>query len=196
LGLEAICTCTVDGETAEAKALLESHELILRAPFRRTVRITSMRAVRVAGEALLIDTDDVRISLDLGAATAAKWAKKLLTPAPSLAQKLGIGHAHPALVIGEVSDPALAEALEGHSAPAGSAKLSVAIVGSGAELDDALTRHAALPSGSHIWVVHGKGPKAIFGDTPVRAHMRALGYRDSKVSAVSDTLSATRYSLG
>ena len=196
MGLEAVCQCHVDGDRAEAKALLETHELILRSPFRRTIPIAEMRSVTVSGDTLLIDTADTRILLDLGAGTAARWAKKILTPAPSLASKLGIGHASLAHVIGAVTDAALAEALDGHSAPAGSAKLSVAIVATGGELDAALALHTALPKGSHIWVIHGKGAKAVFGDNAVRAHMRAAGYRDSKSSAVSDALSATRYSLG
>lgn len=195
MGLEAICACTVDGETAEAKALLESRELIVRAPFKRSFAIGAMTDVRAEGDELSFIADGSRVALILGAA-APRWAKKILTPAPSLASKLGIGHASPALVIGPVSDEALAEALDGHSAPAARAKLSVAIVSSADDLDAALTQHAALPRGSFIWVIHGKGAKAAYGDNAVRSHMRALGYRDSKSSAVSDALSATRYALG
>lgn len=196
MGLEAICTCEVNGQADEAKVLLESRELILRAPFRTTVPIAAMRAVRADGDALMIDAGDMTICLELGATTAVKWANKILTPAPSLAHKLGIGHASPAYVIGTVADEALADALDGHSAPADTATLSVAIVGNRDELDAALAAHAVLPRGSHIWVIHGKGPKAAFGDNAVRAHMRAQGYRDSKSSAVSEALSATRYALG
>ena len=196
MGLEAICACRVDGETAEAKALLESRELILRSPFRRNIAVAEIADVRVEGDELLLRAQGSEIALSLGAMAATKWAKKIVTPAPSLASTLGIGHASMAFVIGNVTDDALAEALDGHSAPIESAKLSVAVVRNTAELDEALVRHADLPKGSHIWVIHGKGPKAQFGDNAVRAHMRALGYRDSKSSAVSDTLSATRYSLG
>jgi hypothetical protein len=39
MGLEASCSCSVDGETAEAKARLETRELILRAPFGRSFPI-------------------------------------------------------------------------------------------------------------------------------------------------------------
>ncbi|ATE66914.1 hypothetical protein [Rhizorhabdus dicambivorans] len=196
MGLEALCICRVDDETAEAKALLESREMILRAPFRRSFPIASIRDVRVEGEGLHFNAGDSAVALMLGEAAAAKWAKKILTPAPSLAGKLGIGHASLAHVTGAVTDAALAEALDGHSGPAEAAKLSVAIVGNAAELDAALAEHALLPQGSHIWVIHGKGTKAAFGDNAVRTHMRALGYRDSKSSAVSEAFSATRYSLG
>ena len=184
MGLEAICTCRIDDTVADAKALLESRELILRTPFKRTFVIAALTNIGIEG-------DELRFS-----ATAATWAKKMLTPAPSLASKLGLGHTNMAYVIGEVSDATLAEALDGHVAPAKAAKLSVAIVGSADEMDAALALHAALPKGSHIWVIHGKGPNSAFGDSAVRSHLRALGYHDSKSSAVSDALSATRYALG
>jgi len=194
MGLEAICACTIDDRSAEAKAQLERRELILRAPFRRSFPIAGIAGVRVSGDALLFEAGGSNIALMLGAA-APTWAKKILAPAPSLASKLGIGHANLAHVIGTVTDPALAETLEGHRTDAATAKLSIAIVGAVIELDAALTRHRALPDGSPIWVIHGKGPGAAFGGNAVRSHMRAQGYRDSKSSAVSDALSATRYAL-
>ena len=196
MGLEAICTCRIDDTVADAKALLESRELILRTPFKRTFVIAALTNIGIEGDELRFSAQGSDVALRLGAATAAKWAKKMLTPAPSLASKLGLGHTSMAYVIGEVSDAALAEALDGHVAPAKAAKLSVAIVGSADEMDAALALHAALPKDSHIWVIHGKGPKSAFGDSAVRSHLRALGYRDSKSSAVSDALSATRYALG
>jgi len=196
MGLETICLCRVGAQEAEAKILLESHELILRAPFRRTISVADIKAVNVAGSALTIEAGDIAICLELGEVAAAKWAKKILSPPPSLASKLGIGHAKPAFVIGDVHDAELAEALQGHSAPASRATLSVAIVDDAATLDAALAAHRALPARSHIWIVYRKGPTAAFGDGAVRARMRSLGYRDSKTSAVSNTLSATRYSLG
>lgn len=195
MGLEATCICCVDGESAEAKVLLESRELILRAPLRRRFAIAGMADIRVEGDSLLFTAEGSAVGLKLGDA-APRWAKKILTPPPSLAGKLGIGAGRPAHVIGAVDDAALAEALDGHVAGPGLARLSVAVVRDGAELDDALEAHRALPPGSPIWVVHGKGAGASFGDNAVRAHMRALGYRDSKSSAVSERLSATRYALG
>ncbi len=46
---------------------------------------------------------------------------------------------------------------------------------------------------SPVWIVHGKGKAAVFGDNAVRAAMRAEGWIDIKACAVSETLSATRY---
>jgi hypothetical protein len=53
---------------------------------------------------------------------------------------------------------------------------------------------ASEGSTAPFWIVHGKGKAAAFGDNaPVRALMRGRGFIDTKVSAVSDALSATRY---
>ena len=52
---------------------------------------------------------------------------------------------------------------------------------------------ASVGSAAPLWIIHGKGKAATFGEAPVRALMRARGFIDTKVSAVSDTLSATRY---
>lgn len=193
MGLEAQCSVRLDGDTADTKALLESKELILRAPFKRSFPIADLRDVRVEGDDLLIATGASTLALTLGAATAAKWAKKIATPAPSLASKLGIGHASPAFVIGAIDDEALTDALDQHSAPADKASLSLAIVTDAAMLDAALAAHEALPAGAHIWIVNVKGPKSPFNDNAIRERMRAIGYKDNKTSGVSDRYSATRY---
>jgi hypothetical protein len=70
----------------------------------------------------------------------------------------------------------------------------VAVVADAAALEHALRLHEALPSGAPIWVIHGKGSRSPFGEAAVRRIMREAGYLDTKVSAVSDTRSATRYS--
>ena len=193
MGLEANCSVRLDGETADTKALLESKELILRAPFRKTILIADIDDVRIEGDDLHIKTATSALILALGAATATKWAKKIATPAPSLAAKLGIGHDSPAFVIGPIDDDALIEALDQHSAPAAQARLSLAVVTDIAMLDAALAAHDALPDGAPIWIVNVKGPKSPLGDNAIREHMRAIGYRDSKTSGVSDRHSATRY---
>jgi hypothetical protein len=194
MGLEAVCECHIDGVSAEAKVLLEAVELIIRAPFRRTFKVADLTEVEVVGEALRFRAGGSFVALYLGAVTAGKWAKRIRTPPPGLGQKLGIGHASLAFVIGAVDEPVLLEVLDGHTAPAAAAKLSLAVVGDDAQLDAAVATHEASNAGVPIWIIHGKGPTATFGETPVRHRMRSLGYRDTKVSAVSATLSATRYS--
>ncbi|TWB63357.1 hypothetical protein [Nitrospirillum viridazoti] len=201
MGLEAVCHATWAGGAGErgageVKALLESRELILRGEVRRTVPVAAITAVTVEGDDLVLSTPDGPLILTLGADAATRWARKLTTPPPSLAQKLGVGPATPVLVIGTVDDPALAEALAGAVAttPA-EACLALAVVRNAADLERAVAAHAALPPSAALWLIHGKGPKATFGEAPVRAWMRATGFMDTKISAVSATLSATRYSI-
>jgi len=98
------------------------------------------------------------------------------------------------LVIGPVEDANLQAALEGAAADSiNEARLSVAMVYDELGLHQALSVHENLPLGTPIWIVYGKGPRAGFGETPVRDAMRNAGYMDNKVSAVSETLSAGRF---
>lgn len=193
MGLEARCSCRWGDEAGEVKALLESRELILRGDLRRTIPIGAISDVRIDGDILFVKAGADQIALDLGAATAAKWAKKIETPPPSLAQKLGLGPVR-AMVIGDIADTALLEALAGHRAgQPGEAGLSLAVVEDADGLEWARLAHEAAQVPGPIWIAYRKGPRVAFGDNQVRAHMRAAGYADNKVSAVSDILSATRY---
>jgi hypothetical protein len=195
MGLEARCLCRWQGGAGEVKALLETHELILRGDFKRRYALVAMADVSVVGEDLRFTSGGEGVALALGAARAGRWAKKIGEPPPSLAKKLGVGPSSRALVIGQVSSAALQEALAGGTAAStDEARLSLAVVADAAALECALRAHATMPRGIPIWIVHGKGPRAPFGEGPVRRLMREAGYRDTKVSAVSDDLSATRYS--
>ncbi|MBB6250474.1 hypothetical protein [Nitrospirillum iridis] len=194
MGLEAVCHCAWDGGAGEVKALLESRELILRGEARRTIPLAAVTSVTVDGDDLVVATPEGRWSLTLGAEPAARWARKMTTPPPTLAHKLGVGPATPALVIGPVDDPALMEALAGAvAATPADARIALAVVADQAALERAVAALGGLPPGAALWVVHGKGPKAAFGEAPVRAWMRTAGFKDTKISAVSATLSATRY---
>ncbi|GLS20633.1 hypothetical protein GCM10007874_36500 [Labrys miyagiensis] len=194
MGREALVPCRWNGRCAEVKALLESRELILRGGLKGRFAIAEMSEIGAEGEELHFRVGEDSLALALGADLATSWAKKLATPPPSLAQKLGIGKEARVLVIGEATEPTLIEALaDARATDAKAAQLSLAIVTSATELATAVTFHEALPAGAPIWIVHGKGPHAAFGEAPVRRVMREAGYRDNKVSAVSQTLSATRY---
>jgi len=194
MGLEATCVCRWSGGSGEVKATLEKRELILRGGLRRTLALIALNDVHIQGGDLCFRVESEDFALALGADRAARWAKKIAAPAPSLAHKLGIGPLSKVLVIGSIDDGGLLEVLDCRRAvDASEANLCLAVVRDAGELAQALAGHEGLPPGSPIWIVHGKGPRADFGEGPVRRIMREAGYRDSKVSAVSDTLYATRY---
>ena len=198
MGREASCTARVGAETAEVQALLESTAVVLRGALKRRWDIAALQKLRVEGEALMFEAADEAVALALGEKEAARWLKKLQTPPPTLAAKLGVSADNPALLIGPTIgtlDPALAEALAGGiTTNLREARMLVAVLSKPSELERMAEFHADMICKT-VWVVHAKGPGASPSDAEVRSAMRGWGYVDNKTSAVSDTLTATRYVL-
>lgn len=197
MGREARCTARVGDQAAsEVQALLESTAIVLRGELKRRWAIAGLQHLRVEGEALCFEAEGDTVALALGEAEAGRWLKKLLTPPPTLAAKLGISAATPALLMGPTRgtlDPALAEALgQGLTGNPRAAHMLVAVVQSPVEVERMADFHADMPCKA-VWVVHPKGRDAYPSDAEVRLEMRRRGYVDNKTSAVSDTLTATRY---
>ncbi len=194
MGLEAESELVSAGETIHVKALLESGALILRGAVKKTLPIHELSDPRAVGDQLLFEHHGTPYALTLPAGQAVKWLKKLTEAPPSLAGKLGIDAAHKALVWGESDDAALKAALAGATTTtAAEAALSVAIVSDPDSLAEALNilLHA-LPH-APVWIVYPKGAKSTLPETTVRSHLHALGFVDTKVSAVSERLTAARY---
>src|ERR1700733_12502884 len=110
MGLEAACECTFHGTTAKVKALLESRELILRGEIRMTAPLSSLTKVRVESDSLCFNLNKKPVQLHLGAKAAESWAKKIKTPPPTLADKLGIT-GKIVRTIGPITDRALDSAI-------------------------------------------------------------------------------------
>ncbi len=196
MGREATCICRVGAETASAKAQLESTTLVLRGALRRRYEIAALQDISVVGDELRFTVGGEAVALALGAVESGRWAAKLRTPPPSLAQKLGLGADVKALVLGPLNDAALAAALQGAVAEKPhQAQMLVAVVHSLQALQAMVETHRSLLPGRPVWVVHGKGRDTALGDSLVRQTLRAQGYVDSKTAAVSETLTATRYAL-
>lgn len=197
MGLEAVCEVRIRRgaalEEGEAKALLESLELILRGGIKRRWAIASLGDLAVASDALQFSAGGEQVQLLLGAPLAARWLAKLGKPPPTLAQKLGLGPGALAATFGPQDDANLAQALAGHVAadPAQAAML-VAVMHTEADLQAALDTHARLPCRA-FWAVIPKGPRSTLPEAVVRSTLRAAGYADNKTSAVSERLTATRY---
>lgn len=196
MGREASCTARVGTETEEVTALLESTTVVLRGAIKRKWEIASLQELRVDGEELRFEAGDEAVALALGEKEAARWLKKLQTPPPTLAAKLGVSADNPALLIGPTVgplDPALAEALAGGiTTNMREARMLVAVLSNPSELPRMADFHADMICNT-VWVVHPKGPGASPSDAEVRTAMRGWGYVDNKTSAVSDALTATRY---
>jgi hypothetical protein len=193
MGREAEALCHWAGTSGQAHILLESSEIILRGELRARIPRASIRSFRAQDGDLTVDAAAGRLVAELGGTLAESWAAALAKPPPGLAAKLGVGPGNPAFVTGDLSDAALADALSGAIVAAvADARQIVAVLLSRADLDAALslaTAHPDLP----VWCVYPKGAKADPGDATVRAGFRAAGWMDTKTSAVSDRLTATRY---
>ena len=196
MGLEAESEVRVGNESHHAHVLLESRDLILRGAFRKTLPIAELKDLRVVNHELLFEHGGLPYALALPDGQAAKWLEKLTTAPPSLAQKLGVDAGHKALVWGHVEDAALNEALlNAVTTDPAQAVLSIAVARKPAELNAALAEVTQRLPQAPIWIIHPKGATSGLPESAVRPHMRALNVIDSKSCAVSDTLTATRFSL-
>jgi len=196
MGREAICDCTFDGTTTKVKALLESEELVLRGDIRLRAPLHALHHVRVESESLCFNLDKGPIRLDLGAAAAKSWAKKIKSPPPSLAAKLGIT-GKTLRTIGPISDRALDSALGSAALISGrNPDLILAYVDTPESLAATLREaKAQLARSIPIWLVYRKGPGHPLNESAIRTTLRANGLMDTKVASVSPELTALRFNL-
>ena len=89
-----------------------------------------------------------------------------------------------------LSDRELANALSGRIGEP--AQIAVVVVLDADESDRAIA--AVLQHRLPTWFVHAKG-KAQVTDAMIRTRLRAEGWIDTRISAVSDRLTATRYQV-
>jgi hypothetical protein len=195
MGREAICDCTFDGATTKVTALLESEELILRGDIHLRAPLHALHHVRVESESLCFNLDTGPVRLDLGAADARSWAKKIKSLPPSLADKLGIT-GNTVRTIGPISDRALDSALS--SAARISARnpdLILSYVDTPESLAATLREvKAQLARSIPLWIVYRKGPGHPLNEAAIRTTLRAHGLMDTKVASVSAELTALRFS--
>ncbi|MEL6681061.1 MAG: hypothetical protein AAFQ09_00270 [Pseudomonadota bacterium] len=195
MGRESVAVCHWQSDVAEAKLHLDSKVLSLRGEIRLDIPRGDIRDVVLDDAGVRVLTDGPDLLLELDAVEAVRWQKALLKKPPTLAEKLGVSAEAPAFVLGTFDDVPLANALAGVTVDTpGAAAILLAILMEEADLQAASDLALAHPD-NHIWMVYRKGKQAVVGDTIIRTHMRGLGFVDSKTSAVSDQLTATRYRL-
>lgn len=195
MGREAVAVCHWQGDVAEVKLHLDGKALSLRGEMRLDIPRGDIRDVVLSDAGLRVLTDGPELLMEFGAVEARRWQKALLKKPPTLAEKLGVSPEVPVFVLGSYDDVPLAEALAGVTVGTpDQAAILLAVLMEEPDLQAASDLALAYP-GKHIWMVHRKGKAAVVGDTMVRAHMRGLGFADSKTSAVSDQLTTTRYRL-
>jgi len=197
MGREATCQCHWAGKSAEVKVLLEASELIFRGEIRRHVAFSELKDVKAQSGRLSFTVGGDAVELFLGADQADKWAKKLISPPPSLARKLGITNESAVWVLGDAADESLRAALaEAARISDKSPDLILACVKTSKDLESALIKtHSRLAEGVPIWLVYLKGPGHPLNESLIRSALLPRGLVDTKVAAVSATLTAIRFNL-
>jgi hypothetical protein len=198
MGREANCECTFEGTTAKVKVLLESDELIVRGDIRMSIPFKSLQRVRVEAESLCFNFERHPVLLRLGATVAESWAKKIKSPPPSLAQKLGITDKTVLRTIGPIEDRVLLSALSSSGALIRVERpdLILSCVDTPESLAATLqTAKTQLARSIPIWLVYRKGPGHPLNESGIRTTLRARGLMDTKVASVSPELTALRFNL-
>jgi len=194
MGREAECQCVWGTTAASVKALLETHELILRGEVRKKIAFNEMRQIRADGEMLRFTVGDDSVSLTLGNSAATKWAQAITSP-PTLAGKLGVTAKTRVQMLGPMDDEAVRTVLEkAANVSAIEGDLILARVDTSAELNAILDRMwERLAQGVPIWIIYPKGPGHDLNESKVINLVRAREMTDTKVAAVSSRLTGLRF---
>jgi hypothetical protein len=191
MGREATCHCKWGAEEADCKVLLESGELIFRLGMRHRIPWTAMTGVSVRDSTLQFKVGKDQVELSLGSEVAQRWANVITSPLPTLAHKMGISASTKVFVIGMARGEELKAAIaEGIAASEKDAELILICVNSQLELD----RYVAGKSYSKpLWIIYPKGAASAVKEPVVCGLLRSQGFIDTKVAAVSATLTALRF---
>ena len=189
MGRELRCLVRSGGDEAEAKALLETDEVIVRSPFRLKVPRSAITGTAVDRDWLTIEhAGGPPLVLELGAKEAARWVRDIANP-KTLADKLGVKPGQRVRLVGDV-DPELVCAGEA----VGDRQADVVFL----QVDDTsdLARIAELrsqiASDGALWVIRPKG-RADLTEAMVLGAGRDAGMYDVKTARVSATHTGLKF---
>jgi len=188
MGREARCAVSHDGQEAEAKALLETDELIVRSPFRLTVPRAAIRSATASGEALEVVYDGGAMTLRLGEREAAKWAADIANP-KTLADKLGVKAGQRVRLEGGAG-PELVGA--GQLVADGEADVVFLAAETPAALEQIASLRDQIARDGAIWVIRPKGRDDLT-EGMVFAAGRGAGMHDIKIARISATHTGMKF---
>ena len=195
MGNEVVTRVELDGKSAEAKALLETEEVIVRGPIKLRLPFKEMQQVETREGVLRIRWAEHELRIELGK-SAGTWAEKIRNP-KSVIDKLGVKAAQKVSVVGKVDDgDGFLQKLEARSGNVTRRlrKESDIIFYAAADRNDlrklASLRESIVPNGA-IWVIRPRGTSEIT-DADVIAAAKVAGLVDVKVVRFSDTHTAEK----
>lgn len=193
MGNEVLTRVEIGSEWAEARALLETDEVIVRGALKAKIPFKEMKDVRAEAGVLSLRWKDRNVRIQVGR-DAAKWAEKIRNP-KSVLDKLGVKARQKVSIIGEV-DSAFADQLEARGAEVTfKARPERDLIFFAANRREELARldelrRALQPAGA-IWILRPKGHPAI-SESDVLAAGKAAGLVDVKVVRFSETHTAEK----
>jgi hypothetical protein len=193
MGLEANILCHHEGLCFEGKALLESHELILRGALKLRVPLGAIKNLHIRDDCLVFEYQDDEYALELGK-DCEIWRAKILAPPKTLSEKLGIKATSKIFKYNDFTSDAVNIAIGGENfSPINEADLIFIQAISNDNLARFLDFYFENQLVKMFWVIHPKGKKADFKENDVRLFMRSKGFMDNKISGVDGEWSATRF---
>jgi hypothetical protein len=193
MGSESVCQVELDGTFAEAKALLETEELVVRSPFRVKVPFRDFTLVNADDETLILKWPGHSLRLEIGR-EARKWADKIRNP-KSVADKIGVKAGQRIALVGTLDATFVADLKCKGAVVDLSLRAKYDIIFLAADRTSALQRlrtlHKSLVSSGAIWVIRPKGSDAISERDVMDAGKRA-GLVDVKVVRFSESHTAEK----
>jgi hypothetical protein len=195
MGYEAACTIRFEGQTAEGTARLEHKDLVFRGPFRLAIPLAEISHATAEADTLSVRFGGRRVELDIGAAAAVRWVKRIINP-PSRLDKLGIKPGMRVVFV-NLRDDELRDEIERAGAKVltrGAAGSDVVFLGAKTTRD--LERLGSVsswlqPAGA-VWVIRRKGDPTVSERASMAAGKQA-GLVDVKVVSFSETHTAEKY---
>jgi hypothetical protein len=188
MGREVRCLVRHGGEEAEAKALLETDEVIVRSPFRLTVPRSAINAARADGPRLEIAYDNGPLVLELGENEAAKWAHDIANP-KSLADKLGVKSGQRVRLVGNVGTELVGA---GSRVEDGEADVVFVAIEQAVDLPRIGALQHEIARDGAIWAIRPKGRDDLT-EAMVLGAGREAGLYDVKTARISATHTGEKF---
>lgn len=190
LGNEAQCRVEISGESADAKALLETEELIVRGAVRAKIPFREVKDVSADNGVLRLRWNGRDVRVHVGR-DAAKWAEKIRNP-KSVAEKLGVKPGQKISIIGKLDEAFLGGVdVDVSRRPRRGSDVIFFAASKRADLEKlAELREQLAPAGA-VWVIRPKGVSAIT-ESDVMADAKTAGLVDVKVVRFSETHTAEK----
>lgn len=193
MGNEVTCRVTYDDQVAEAKALLETEELIVRGPIRVKVPLREVKEAVAENGTLVLRWAGHELRVDVGK-DAPKWAEKIRNP-KSVIDKLGVKAGQKVSIVGKLDDGFLGDLRKRTEDISPRLRKASDVIFYAVDRREELDRLASLkaslvPNGA-IWVVRPKGTSAITDNDVIAAGKRS-GLVDTKVVKFSESHTAEK----